>query len=183
VYDLVESSIEIKNDWNRKGKMIVIRMFLSMRDGDEIRRGVQTAHEFGDELRDLRKEYKLDRKFAVIVDVSGEAADEEYVDVKKNNKKKEKNTRNVILKNKKQLIAADFDNLAFESYEELDDLPCILILVKKGKMGCTFPNNFSYFDIRMSYYSGKIMFQTPLIQDVYMPRQKSSCHLGQPGCS
>jgi hypothetical protein len=38
-----------------------------------------------------------------------------------------------------------------ESYEDLKDLPCILILCEKGKMGDTFPKSLWYYDLRMRY--------------------------------
>ena len=35
------------------------------------------------------------------------------------------------------------------TYEDLADLPCILILCEKGKMGDTFPQSLRYYDLRM----------------------------------
>jgi hypothetical protein len=38
-----------------------------------------------------------------------------------------------------------------DQYEHLKHLPCILILVQKGRMGDTFPSTFNCMDIRLSY--------------------------------
>jgi hypothetical protein len=36
-------------------------------------------------------------------------------------------------------------------YSDLLDLPCVLILCEKGKMGDTFPRSLRYYDLRLRY--------------------------------
>ena len=38
-----------------------------------------------------------------------------------------------------------------KTYEDLDGLPCILIVCEKGKMGDSFPKSFKYYDLRLRY--------------------------------
>jgi hypothetical protein len=38
-------------------------------------------------------------------------------------------------------------------YSDLHEVPCILILVEKGKMGDTFPRSLRYYDLRLRYAS------------------------------
>eukprot|EP00742_Colponemidia_sp_Colp-10_P010277 GILJ01011283.1.p1 GENE.GILJ01011283.1~~GILJ01011283.1.p1 ORF type:complete len:1247 (+),score=156.46 GILJ01011283.1:102-3743(+) len=40
-----------------------------------------------------------------------------------------------------------------KTYEDLVDLPCILILCNKGRMGDTFPPSLQYYDLRLRYSS------------------------------
>jgi hypothetical protein len=40
-----------------------------------------------------------------------------------------------------------------ETYSDLNDLPCILILCEKGRMGDTFPASLRYYDLRLRYGS------------------------------
>ena len=51
-----------------------------------------------------------------------------------------------------------------EIYEHLKGLPCIVIVVDKGRMGETFPYNFKVFDLR-ARYSTTISSSTTLEQD------------------
>ena len=43
---------------------------------------------------------------------------------------------------------------SIEKYEDLIDLPCILILCEKGKMGDSFPKSLRYYDLRLRYALG-----------------------------
>jgi hypothetical protein len=45
----------------------------------------------------------------------------------------------------------DRDGLILEAYSDLENLPCILILCEKGKMGDTFPPSLRYYDLRLRY--------------------------------
>jgi hypothetical protein len=47
------------------------------------------------------------------------------------------------------------DKLVVTAYSDLKDLPCILILVEKGKMGDTFPDSLRYYDLRLRYDNDK----------------------------
>ena len=52
-----------------------------------------------------------------------------------------------------------------ESYEDLKDLPVILILCQKGRMGDTFPKSLRYYDLRMKY-SNSCNTRAPVEQDL-----------------
>ena len=50
-------------------------------------------------------------------------------------------------------------------YTDLADLPCILILCEKGKMGDTFPASFRFYDLRLRY-GNKCCSRSSLEQDL-----------------
>jgi len=50
-------------------------------------------------------------------------------------------------------------------YEDLENLPCLLILVDKGRMGDTFPPSFDCLDLRLSYDS-KPLYLSTIIQEL-----------------
>jgi hypothetical protein len=52
-----------------------------------------------------------------------------------------------------------------QSYEDLNDLPCILILCQRGKMGDTFPKSLRYYDLRMKY-ANTCESRAPVEQDL-----------------
>jgi hypothetical protein len=52
-----------------------------------------------------------------------------------------------------------------QSYEDLNDLPCILILCERGKMGDTFPKSLRYYDLRMKY-ANACALRAPVEQDL-----------------
>ena len=47
--------------------------------------------------------------------------------------------------------ASKFAEISPTSYEHLLDLPVILILCEKGKMGDTFPKSLRHYDLRLRY--------------------------------
>ena len=51
-------------------------------------------------------------------------------------------------------------------YEDLQNLPCVLILVDKGRMGDTFPQSFDCLDLRLSYDEGSPIILSTVIQEV-----------------
>jgi len=54
-----------------------------------------------------------------------------------------------------------------ETYEDLKDLPVILIVCLKGKMGDTFPKSLRYYDLRMKY-ANSCEVRAPVEQDLGM---------------
>jgi hypothetical protein len=60
------------------------------------------------------------------------------------------NTRPYISPEFKELLNNPklFDNKRPITYEDLNGLPCILLLCEKGRMGDTFPHSFNCMDIR-----------------------------------
>src|SRR5690606_20465345 len=51
-------------------------------------------------------------------------------------------------------------------YEDLEDLPCILVLCEKGRMGDTFPFSFNCMDLRIRYTTKSIPLLTCFIQEM-----------------
>ena len=37
------------------------------------------------------------------------------------------------------------------NYMDLEHLPCLLVVVNKGKMGITYPRSLKYYDLRQKY--------------------------------
>lgn len=62
------------------------------------------------------------------------------------------------------------------TYEDLYDVPCILLLVQKGRLGDTFPSSLRAFDLRVKYASSSQLCQvSSFIQEFgrlcrYVPR-------------
>ena len=62
------------------------------------------------------------------------------------------------------------------AYEDLLGLPCLLVLVQRGRMGDTFPTSFNCLDMRLSYNtSGSPIHLSTLVQELgrlcrYAPR-------------
>lgn len=56
------------------------------------------------------------------------------------------------------------DDFIPESFMDLADMPCLLILVGRGKMGDTFPNNLAAWDLRARYDGG--VCKSTFLQDV-----------------
>ena len=64
-----------------------------------------------------------------------------------------------------------------KAYEDLLDIPCILVLCEKGKMGDTFPDSLCYYDLRLCY-ENTWQLRAPLEQDLgracrYGPERES----------
>lgn len=51
------------------------------------------------------------------------------------------------------------------TYEDLLDLPVILAVVEKGKMGITYPRSLRYYDLRMRYLEMYEVTRGALVQD------------------
>ena len=57
-------------------------------------------------------------------------------------------------------------NFRARQYVDLQDLPTLLIVVEKGKMGITFPRSLSCYDLRLRYSSNAMVTRTSLEQDL-----------------
>ena len=51
-------------------------------------------------------------------------------------------------------------------YTDLCDIPIILIVVDKGKMGITYPPSLKWYDLRLRYTSSKMVTRTAFEQDI-----------------
>eukprot|EP01047_Picozoa_sp_COSAG01_P049324 COSAG01_NODE_4882_length_4653_cov_5.709550_2_plen_850_part_00 len=73
-----------------------------------------------------------------------------------------------------------------ETYEDLNGLPCILIVCEKGKMGDSFPESFKYYDLRLRY-SNVPKSRSATVQDLgrafgYCSEQNAPVILVGTGC-
>ena len=50
-------------------------------------------------------------------------------------------------------------------YNDLKDLPLILVVVEKGKMGITYPKTLRYYDLRMRYAKTNATTRSAMEQD------------------
>ena len=48
-----------------------------------------------------------------------------------------------------RLRSWNYDTFVPRTYQDLQDLPVILAVVEKGKMGITYPRSLRYYDLRM----------------------------------
>jgi hypothetical protein len=112
-----------------KGKMILIRVLSKDH-------GRQLATNF----KEAREKFGLRDKFAVIVDVDA--------------------TKDTLRKCVEPVFqkrmarwqgVSDVKAVPLKAYKDLSELPCILILCEKGKMGDTFPSSLRYYDLRLRY--------------------------------
>eukprot|EP00658_Telonema_sp_P-2_P066601 TRINITY_DN55588_c0_g2_i1.p1 TRINITY_DN55588_c0_g2~~TRINITY_DN55588_c0_g2_i1.p1 ORF type:complete len:339 (-),score=29.22 TRINITY_DN55588_c0_g2_i1:187-1203(-) len=107
-----------------------------------LRQPERTGLIIGEKLRQVRARLGLQRKFAIITDIvdGGDAS------------------LAVAVRDPNPEIYEDMRKRAgkepvLETYEDLEGLPCILILCQKGKMGDSFPTSLKYYDLRLRYSS------------------------------
>ena len=109
-----------------KGVMILMRVLYNK----------LAAHVYN-ALLELQKELSLTDRFAVVLDVNTKTSGLHGAVPKELLKHAQTWSNNSELKIRK--------------YEDLIDIPCILILCEKGKMGDTFPKSMAYYDMRLRY--------------------------------
>jgi hypothetical protein len=161
--------------------------------------GKRLAHQ----LRDARKRFGLEGRFAIIVDLDtnkragtsalsthmmGEHEDlqtalrqlkiqetQVQIDGIKRELERAGNTQKTELLNKRvskseaELASMKQGKLPeISKYSDLADLPCILVLCEKGKMGDTFPRSLRFFDLRLRYANPaeNSIFRAPVEQDL-----------------
>ena len=129
---------------NGKGIMIVVRVDT-----------YDNARQLYDSIKLARAACNMEERFAILLD-----ANESSIDMKRE-------IPGQLLRH----VAAwrgvsSIEDLVVGSYEDLEDVPCILILVQKGKMGDTFPKSFRYYDLRMKYLEEGSLVRAPLEQDL-----------------
>lgn len=57
-------------------------------------------------------------------------------------------------------------NFKPECYSDLSNIPVLLIVVDKGKMGITYPDSLQVYDLRLRYTTSSNMKRTPFEQDL-----------------
>ncbi len=63
------------------------------------------------------------------------------------------------------------EHIEITTYKELEKLPCILILQRKGRLGDTFPRSFNCMDLRVCY-TNDVSFSHVLWKDIHVCVQK-----------
>jgi hypothetical protein len=144
----------------QRGCMVLIRVVMRS-FGDEIRLKLQAA-------RDARK-----LKFAVILDAEetqcGSLANllkpEEWVSLKA--QRDEVASNDPDPKHDSAWYEQRYKKVSWPPllYEDLLDVPCVLILCEKGKMGDTFPHSLRHYDLRMRY-ANSCDVRAPVEQDL-----------------
>ena len=121
---------------DRTGCMVIIRT--------PIEAGIKGARMLARQLRKARRAAGLDGTFAVIVDVDARVADSfnEAID---------RDMPGSRMAMARWRDPAAKEPLRVTLHTDLADLPCILILCEKGKMGDSFPASFRYYDLRLRY--------------------------------
>ena len=122
---------------DRTGCMVVIRT--------PIEGGIKAARMLTRQLRTARRAAGLDGTFAVIVDVDARVTDSFNATIDHDMP----GARSAMAKWRHGPEAQS--PLRVKLYTDLADLPCILILCERGKMGDTFPASFRYYDLRLRY--------------------------------
>ena len=112
----------LKESEDGKGIMILLRVN-KIADGEHLRKELGAARDF----------FGLQNRFAIVLDVE---------ETKKGSLRK---CIDVPLQDRMAgWQGCARDELRLESYSDLNELPCILILCEKGKMGDTFPPSLRY---------------------------------------
>ena len=134
---------------NKPGCMILVRVV-----------NIPFGKTMGEKLRQSRKLLGLDQKFAIVVDVEETSSGGIAKLLKNDSSEKMRNTECDWVERLRKA-----NGKSPESYEDLKDLPCILILCEKGKMGDTFPKSLRYYDLRMRY-AESCRVRAPVEQDL-----------------
>ena len=121
---------------NGKGSMVLVRL-LSQKEGEIL---VQV-------LRDVRDALGLGNRFCVSLD--------------------DQMNRDLCEWQFLPRLRAWYDDQDYmpKSYTELKDLPVILVVVEKGKMGITYPKSLRYYDLRLRYYTATPPTRSAMEQD------------------
>jgi hypothetical protein len=112
-----------------------------------------------DRLETTRRSLGLDDRFAVVLDISEETGGHSRMSDSIGKVLLQRmSTWNDHKEPKFRLIDP-------KSYEDLLDLPMVLILCEKGKMGDSFPRSFRHYDLRLRY-SKSCEFRAAVEQDL-----------------
>eukprot|EP00940_MAST-03C_sp_MAST-3C-sp2_P001101 g1101.t1 len=168
---MIEDLCTINKDG--KGKMILIRFYTSLEEPkpNKPRSSAEwtSIDKFAKGLRNARDKFddgKLRDKIPIIFDQSVKANDKDpghsledcvqasfgLNDPTVNGEEKQKrDSQYKEFRKKVKGWHKDDPDFKFRKYEDLEDVPCILVLVMKGKMGDTFPKSLRYYDMRLRW--------------------------------
>eukprot|EP01047_Picozoa_sp_COSAG01_P029643 COSAG01_NODE_2039_length_8573_cov_13.642672_1_plen_2500_part_00 len=112
-----------------------------------LRQPKRTGLQIANQLRKARKLYGLQSRFAVIVDIDQKGKPKPTIFAEL-----EKHSPDVLQLAQQRRHNRGQPPLSHEStYEDLQDIPCILVVCEKGKMGDSFPSSLKYYDLRLRY--------------------------------
>ena len=114
-----------------KGSMILVRMLYKTE-----------GQIFVKVLREVRSALGLDNSFGVSLDIDDET----------NTKEKRDLCEEQFLPRLQAWHGRGNPDYVPMSYTELKDLPVILVVVNKGKMGITYPKSLRYYDLRLALF-------------------------------
>ena len=120
----------IDNPDDGKGSMILVRL-LCKREGRIL---VNT-------LRDVRNALGLGNRFCVSLDCDDDSSSREKLDL----------CETQFLPRLQAWNSGGDKEYRPTFYTDLKDLPVILVVVEKGKMGITYPKSLRYYDLRLRY--------------------------------
>ena len=131
-----------------KGVMILIRADC-----------IANAERLCNDLKDARAKCGLEDRFALILDVLEKKT--------RTRKKTELMKEQIPGPLQRRMVAwrgcEGVEDLQVKTYEDLEGLPCILVLVQKGKMGDSFPKSLRYCEFRTTAFaSALILVKTSL---------------------
>ena len=136
---------DAQNCIKEKGKMCLIRV-IHQKGGNCLYKT----------LYKLRRILKLDNVFSIIIDLDD---DKNFVGMSAFNENE------LPFLQRLQRWKGN-DNFRARKYSDLFDLPVLLIVVNRGKMGITYHNALSVYDLRLRYTNTSMVKRTPLEQDL-----------------
>ena len=116
---------EIDNFEDETGYMVLIRILSGV-----------SGHFFVKVLRKLRDILGMSTKFSILIDIDGKTEERQLCE--------------------KQFYSRirrwqGHNGFNVRNYADLKNLPVLLVVVEKGKMGITYPKSLRYYDLRMRY--------------------------------
>ena len=141
---ITEAMMKDIDSGDGKGSMILVRM-LYKTEG-------QTLVKV---LREVRSALDLDNSFGVSLDIDDDT----------NTKEKRDLCEEQFLTRLRAWHGKGNPEYMPMSYTELKDLPVILVVVNKGKMGITYPKSLRYYDLRLRYSTVSGVTRSAMEQD------------------
>ena len=135
---------EIDSGPDGKGSMVLMRLLYK-------NEGIFLAKV----MKDLRNALGLSEAFSVCLDIDDD----------KGSKESKEFCEPQFLARLQDWNAGGDPDYRPSSYKDLQDLPVILIVVNKGKMGITYPKSLRYYDLRLRYSTTKGVTRGAIEQD------------------
>jgi len=157
---MFQDLIEMPERNHGRGPMILLRIPPSVEEKDD---GVDlaTQTDLVEQLRAARDRLGLKHRFAILADLDMKKTKKKFELKDHMEKQEHKDLHTHWMAGIENRCGRDEHgnvNMPKQlTYEDLLDLPCILILCEKGKMGDTFPKSLRFYDLRLRYNSDTII--------------------------